>query len=56
MVDGWMKNSGGIYSLSPDDARLTLLSHTQVVVAQIVTAAVQGGTPIYNHHSNGGLD
>ncbi len=46
MVDGWMKSSGGIYSHSLDDARLALLSHAQVVVAQIDTTAVQGETPI----------
>ena len=46
MVDEWMKNSGGIYSYSLDDARLALLSHAQLVIAQTVTTAGQGGTPI----------
>ena len=46
MVDEWMKNSGGIYSNSLDDVRLGLLSHAQLVIAQIVATADQGGTAI----------
>ena len=40
MLEGWLMNSGGVYSHSLDDTGLTLLSHGQVVVAQIVISGL----------------